>query len=619
MLFCTSGVFAAISDDADDTPARIRDAVAQIVVEADSGKDPGAIITSTADLGVDAAIECARFIDPTKPKRTAALLEVISRAAQSRRSNRELLKLYDPSAYRLFYTEAGAADQRAIGKALALETWSAKTPEAMVRGAPLPTLEWLKQQAAAEKPRLPELINLLQTWAFWARVGHERQYQLALDEVARLLSKNRAILADDNATAMLVRFAGEVHADSATPFVVDTLSRGSTPARAAAAAACGRLISDATLAALVKAASDEKDSTVQQKIAMAAEEWHDRAEVGAAMLALFNRTTSAAVRREILFSCASATWPVRGELLMRAFDVPADGVLGAALIAMAAHPEPAALEKTLELARHTEDAQPPLIDALAAYGDGRAMRHLIRWLSKQENPAVKVKIILAIEKTSKNEADALLLQLANGDISAMVVEQSLGVIGRKRIAGGEDILLSLASDASAPIQVRIEAIWAMGRFDTPDVRAALNKFDENAEQHFKVKIDAHEQNTPGETIDMVRIMVALAKIQLRMPDGDAKLLAAYERGTGTAQLTSLIMLALLNRDHPIIAKGLASTDTSLVLGAARAALASDPKKYHAKLVAIRRGKFIDALLNSGLDSASLRETLDAAIAAGEKP
>ena len=186
-----------------------------------------------------------------------------------------------------------------------------------------------------------------------------------------------------------------------------------------------------------------------------------------------------------MFSCSKANWPNRADLLLRAFDVPEDGVLGSALIALSEKPEPKAVEKMLQLAGQTPEAQPPLIDALAASGDGRATPHLIRWLAKQDNPVVRVKLLLALEKTSSHEADALFRQLVSADSSAMTVEQTIGIIARKRVPGCEETLIALALDPTAPIQMRIEAIWAMGRFDTPAIRQTLDKLDRHGEQYFK--------------------------------------------------------------------------------------------------------------------------------------
>jgi hypothetical protein len=118
---------------------------------------------------------------------------------------------------------------------------------------------------------------------------------------------------------------------------------------------------------------------------------------------------------------------------------------------------------------------------------------------------------------------------------------------------------------------------------------------------------------------MARMMVALAKIQLHEADGPALLQTAFDRGTATAKLTALIMLAQVGVDHPIIAQGLASTDMAVILGSAKAAHAADPRKYHAALLALRASPFMQQLLHSGLDAGSLHATLDEAIDAGEKP
>jgi HEAT repeat protein len=159
----------------------------------------------------------------------------------------------------------------------------------------------------------------------------------------------------------------------------------------------------------------------------------------------------------------------------------------------------------------------------------------------------------------------------------------------------------------------------MGRFDTPEIRRTLEKIDANGEQYFKSAADPNAKLTDSETIDMARMMVAIAKIERGDKDADAKLQLAYDRGTAIAKLTALVMLAQIGHDHPIISQGLATTDTAVLFGAVRAATAANPKKYHDVLFAIRHAPFIDALLNSGLDSANLRPTLDAAITAGEKP
>ena len=177
----------------------------------DAGKDVGEDVLSTADLGIGAAIESARYFDPAHPKRNAALLQIISQAGQSRRSNREILKLYDPAAYRLFYTPQGAADEELIGKALALDAWPEELPEAMIHAAPLPTIQWMRDQAKSDHPRVAELTLMWRNWGFWARVGHERQYTGELAEAAGRLQTNRAILADETTLAALVRFTGEIH------------------------------------------------------------------------------------------------------------------------------------------------------------------------------------------------------------------------------------------------------------------------------------------------------------------------------------------------------------------------------------------------------------------------
>jgi hypothetical protein len=335
------------------------------------------------------------------------------------------------------------------------------------------------------------------------------------------------------------------------------------------------------------------------------------------MLELFDRAGTG-VRREILFSAAHAKWAERGKLIARAFDAPDDGVLGAALLAVAANPDPKVLGNVLELAASTKQAQPPLMDALAAYGDGRARPHLVRWLEAEKSPVVRVKLLLALEHTTKGEADDVFLRVLKSDASAMVVEQCIGVVGRKRVTGADALLVSMALDATAPMQLRVAAIFAMGRFDTPEVRATLRRIDVEAGEVFKNAVDADGKSAYAESVDVARMMTALAMLRLGEAGATAKLQAAFDRGTGMSQLTALVMLAETGLDHPIIAQGLESTDTAILYGAARAAKSADARKYHDRLVALRRAPFVESLLASGLDSARFGEALDEAIAEGEK-
>src|SRR4051812_35162535 len=97
-----------------DPDEAAKSAVKKIVSEVDEGGDVSSLLLPTADLGAAAAIDCSRYIDPAKSSRNAVLMEVIALAAQSRRSHVELLKLYDPAAYRLFYLDDGVGGQDAI-------------------------------------------------------------------------------------------------------------------------------------------------------------------------------------------------------------------------------------------------------------------------------------------------------------------------------------------------------------------------------------------------------------------------------------------------------------------------------------------------------------------------
>jgi hypothetical protein len=486
--------------------------------------------------------------------------------------------------------------------------------------APAATLAWLRDQANSPKPRVAELIRVLQYWGFWARAGHERMYAPDLAAVAASLSNSAAVTADDEATAVLLKFIGDVRSEAASAFVVGRLASATSPAvRAAAATAAGQLGSDQAAAAVCRVAATEADPGVQEKLAVAAASFPDRIDVGEAVLRMFDRATAPAPRREILYACSASHWPQRPALIQKAFDDPDAGVLGAALSALAVRTEPA-IDKTLAIAAVSLEGQPPLIDALAAYADPRAVPHLTRWLGKEQNPVVRVKLLLALDRTARgDQADDLFLRTLKNDASAMVVEQAAGVVGRRGIAAGAETIRALAIDATAPMQLRVGAVFALGGFDTPDNRRAVRELDRDADKVFKDAVDADGRAAYAEQLDMARMMIALALMRLGDPDGSEKLQAAYDRGTGMSRLTALVMLAETKRDHAIIARGLESADTAILYGAARAAAAADPKKYRDRLTAIRTAPFVRALLDSGLDSSNLRDTLDHANELGERP
>ncbi len=613
------------------------DLVEAIVEAIDEGSSASRYIQPATDRGMSAAVACEPFLARDGKPPIDALYEVISGAGKSRRSNRELLRLYDPVAYRIFYTPEGEADQSKLAGGIDANDWPNHFADALVRAAPLPTLKWMKAQAATPSPQFEHLRRIWQQWGWWIRSGNERQYEAEVRQTIALLAGSQAIFADAPTRAALLRFVGEAGALESLDYVIAGLrvidnGGGTTDAdvRNEAATALGRLgvskristkQSNQAMAALAEACAKEPDNAVLAKLAESAEAWSRDARAGEAMLNLFTRSADPAVRRSILFSAADATWPQRSTLLSRALRTDEDGsVRGIALQAVAPHPSKEFVEPTLAILDAVTVPEPALVDAAGALGDGRATPKLIAWLKAERNPSARLKMALALEKIADPPARAALLDLIGREDNAVVMDHLVSIAGRIHLEGTEQTLLALVEDKTAPAAVRVSAIWSLGRFDTPAVREALAKWSAHRNEVFGDPLDPTLPAGQYERVEQANIYLVMSRLRLGDADAAKELRALFDHATPTARLGMLMMLADQKRDEPeIIAQGLASTDFAVLLAAIKAAGTAAPGKYHAQLVAIRDAPFVSALIQSaGLDTMNFKSTLATAIAAGEK-
>ena len=88
------------------------------------------------------------LLDESRPGRAAVLSPLIARAARNRNAQEELLKLYDPLAHEVFYTEKGMATERKIGAVLKWKEWPPLYQAVAIRACPRFTRDWILERAS---------------------------------------------------------------------------------------------------------------------------------------------------------------------------------------------------------------------------------------------------------------------------------------------------------------------------------------------------------------------------------------------------------------------------------------------------------------------------------------
>ena len=627
LLFLTAAVLNAAPSD--------RELVQQLITQADAGETPFALAQSIGERGMTAAVVAAEFLDERKPRRSQLLLEAMTTAGMCRRSHAELLRFYHPAAHELFHTTSGVAKQRRLAVALAWQEWPAALPEALVRVAPLPLLDWLQAQAASPTPSLDKLRQICQPVGNWLRARNERQHTHAFHQNIAALAANPAITRDLSARAALLRLVADTSATGSLDFVLQQLHAPQPEVRTDAVVALGQLLNPQShgcgrgcgpaglaewnrlatartqaLEEFVRLAGGENDVTVQTKLAAAAEAWPEEARVGQAMFELFRRTNDAGVRRAILFSVAGTRWPQRAAMILAGFDTPADGVLGVALQAVAAHPLPELAPRTLAMLEEFRDAQPMLIDAVGALANPAATPALLRWLERERNVAVRLKLALALEIIPGAASASALAAMLAREAEPLLGEHLCRIASRRHLPGAAAMLASLAEDGTAPITVRAQAVWALGNYPEPAARNCLARLRETPEKYFPATLG------PG-LAEQAQVTIALTSLRAHQPGAEGEMARWFATGSPAVQLTCLLSLAELKRDDQVIEQALGNGDFAVLLGAVKAAGATAPAKYASRLRTLREAPFVAALLESGLDTWGLPATFAAAL--GGKP
>jgi hypothetical protein len=603
-----------------------REIIEQLVAEADAGRPTSELVEAAREHGIASALAAAEFLVEQKPARAQALYEVISLTANCRRLQPEILRLYEPEAFRVFHTAEGRQVQQQLAKGLAWKTWPAALPEAVLRAAPVPTLAWLDAQSLAAAPDHDKLRALLKPLGWWLRSSSERTASGAFRKVLCELSQNRAIMSNTPAAVAVLQTIGDAKAMRAIDFVVPEMHAKSAELRAAAVQAMGELFAQATrgrdvtftldaeqaqaLPKFIGVAYRERDSTVLARVATAAEAWSDDPSVGRAMLDLFDRAEDATTQRNILFAAGKTRWPQRGAIIQRGLASPGNGVAGVALEAVAAQPLPELAPAVLALIESQKGAQPNLIDAAGALGDARALPTLLRWLASERNLALQLKLANALRNIPGDESAKALADLLEHSAEPVLVEQLCRIASEREVKGAVPTLCALAEDATAPMRIRGLAVWALGRYRSPEARACLGRFGRNPERYFPAGTEA----LMPESLEQARLYVVLARWRQGEEAMEPEITRLFMSGTPAVKLTCLLAIAELGYEHAVIEIALASPDYAVLLGGVRAAGAARSKKYLPILRALERSPLIGSLAASGLDTERLPTALQMAIA-----
>jgi len=563
LLFAVSSIVA-------ETPTG--ELVKQIAASVAQGKFPAAQMREAAERGGQTVAVAIPLLEKKQMRSHGPLCQLIADAARIRSAPKELLKLYDPTAHDLFYTEAGLATERQLTAALDWKQLPAQLPIAVVRAAPRATLAWL--HTATDPVRI---AWVLREWSRWIATGNERQHRGAflveLKQLARRFPNNDRVL-----EAVL---AGVGHAKGAglLQLVIESTKHESVSIRAQACRSLSKLgwpVNRPALAALLSLMEREKDVTVLSRIGEALGAFPREPQSGAAALRLFKHTRSPVVRREILYATAKSQWQERGEILQAALRTPEAGVLSVAMAAVTRDSPKEVREQLVLLSKQFEDTSPDLVDALGRLGDARSVPYLQVRLRAEKRAVLRAKIVLALEQIKGAVVDRLIEERLISEPDREVRLQLVRVAARRKMESTLPLLLDLARDESAADDLRVEAIWGLGAFSS--ARGTLLALGQM-------------KGTPS-------LYANLALTRMGDPKAKQKLFAHYESGTPTQRLIILVLLGEAGVDHPLIEHGLRSDEFAVLLGAVRAA--GQVGDHQEQLNVVRSDPYVNSLLNTSL-------------------
>ena len=229
--------------------------------------------------------------------------------------------------------------------------------------------------------------------------------------------------------------------------------------------------------------------------------------------------------------------------------------------------------------------------------------------------AMRLKLVMALGEIPGDASAQTLRDLLANAAEPTEADYLCRLAGQRKLPEAAAILASLAEDSTAPMPIRMRAVWALGNYRDATARECLERLMAAPEKYFAVP---GQTALPPEAVEQARLLLALAQLRQGNVSREAELTAIFVIATPASQVGILRALAEIKRDHPVISLGLKSSEFAVLQSAVGAALAADPKKYRAALQALRQQPFIDALVVSGLDIGGLPGAFDQAVAPAEK-
>lgn len=575
---------------------------------ADAGEPTAQKVYEAAELGMAALWEAAGRMNLDQETHRAPFILLAEQTAAVRRTQRELLRLYDPPAYRAFYTPDGSRLQARIARALQWKNPPANLLAAMVLAAPEPTLAWLEAQDEEALREPARLLEILRVWGGVVALGREHAFIQPLRAVGERLARSPAVNANDRLLVGVIRFLGDLNCRGAAESVTAWLEHPNAAVRRAAVETLGRLRGDTALNALIDRVPKETDAEAQGLLANALGRWPGDPAAGDACLDLYARSPSQEARRSVLNAAGRATWPARDPLVRRAFEHRDGG----ALIALAIKPVPGLEDGLLQRLHESEGRllDPSLLDALAVAQVAAATPALVQAFNKEQNIAMRLKLIFALETLGGNEAGAALLKRLDDVSNELETEYVITALGRMRHVGAVPRLARLARDAHAPISVRIQAIWALGCLPHEEARATLEDLWAHVAQYFGTS--GSKSLTPDQAVHLrvVSPHILLARFRQGVPAARDEIDRAFAEGGPIEQTTFLAGIRDQRGDHPIIAKGLESGEFAVLYMAIAAARAANPGAYGPRVRQLAASPYIQALADIALETWDLRSLLE---------
>ena len=586
--------------------------LAEIVKRADEGHDGTELIHIVEQRGGEAILAATSRLDARRPVRSAALYDVIAHSGMQRRMPEELLRLYDPIAHELFYNKTGQERQEQIAIGLNWDAWPEYLPAAVVRAAPLQTLAWLTEQARATSSR-EKVIRVLNEWSRWFTTRNERQYRAEFAQT--LVALTDGSIDDQRVIVALLEAAAASESGVMLPYAADGLSSDKLPVRIAAIRTLGRLRFEDSLEALLKYSATETQRGPLAELAAELGSFPADGRAGRTSLELFQRVGDAGVRQQILFSAVASNWNTRDDLIEAALASQQGSVIAVALTGIDEEASVAIREQLLAMAAAYQDGPPPLVDALGQMRAAEAVAHLVRWLRIQKNSAVRLKLVLALERIGNKRSHQAIAEIVESEIDEGVLSWAVRAAGRLHVDESLETLAAIAEESESPASVRTEAIWALSYFDDQRSRDTLRRLAADPVKHFAPTASGAD----NELLRQAQLYVELALLRLGRPGSKDTVTRLFNEGTPVTRMTSLIVLGNLGRDHAVIGQALRSVDFAVLLAAVRAAGQVDPLKYRPDLVALRDSVFVRELAATGLqDVETLTVFLTDAIGAGKE-